>query len=212
MQSRTRSTQMRTRRVRRIKAQTRQRRTWPPIQTTQRSTHQPPLPAISRTHLRRTRAMALTSHPTRVRMIRVTDSSRLHTLPNRRRRCPTTISRRLPATTISGRPAIGPGLHRAITGYPVRGLKHRTKVHSGPPVTGASGITVMAFTVAIGAGTSATMAASTTALAISASAMRAVTGVVATSTTTVRSTTSTCRTCTTSTIAMWAGTAGAALV
>ena len=179
---------MRINRVRRTKARTRQRPTWPRIQATLalRFMLPRPLPAISKTRLRRIRAMALTNRPTRVRMIRVTDSSRLPMLPNRRRLCPTTISRRLPATTISGRPVIGPGLRRAITGYPARGLKLPTRAHFGPPGTGAFGITVMAFTAAIGAGTSATMAASTTASAISASAMRAVIGVVDTSTTTDR--------------------------
>ena len=80
------------------------------------------------------------------------------------------------------------------------------------PATGAFGTTVMAFTAAIGAGTSATMAASTMALAISASATRAVIGVVATSTTTDRSITSTSLSYTTCTTALLAGTAGEAPV
>ena len=80
--------------------------------------------------------------------------------------CPTTISRMLPVKVIYGRPAIGRGLRRAITGYLGLGLRLRTKGHFGRLAIGAFGITATAFTVAIGVDMSATMAASTTASAI----------------------------------------------
>jgi hypothetical protein len=66
-------------------------------------------------------------------------------MPSRLRPCPTTTSRRRPATTISGRPATGPGLQTAITGCPAHGLRLPTRAHSGPPATGATGITLYGF-------------------------------------------------------------------
>ena len=166
MRNQTRSPQMRTRQARRIKAQTRRRSTWRPIQTTQRNTHPLLLPAISRARLRRTRGMALTSRPTRVQMIRVTANSRMPTLLSRLRPCPTTNSHILPATTISGHPATGPGRPRAISGCPAPGLRLPTRAHFGRQATGASITTATAFTAATGADMSATMAASTTVLGI----------------------------------------------
>jgi len=145
-------------------------------------------------------------------MIRVTASNRMPMLLNHLLLCPTTISRMLPVKAIYGRPAIGLGVRRAITGFLGHGLRRRTKEHFGRRVIGAFGITATAFTAAIGADMSATTAALTTALAISVLGTRAVIGVAATSTTTVRSTISTRRMCTTFTNAMSAGTAGAALV
>ena len=63
-------------------------------------------------------------------------------MPSRLRLCPTTTSRRIPATTISGPPATGPGLRTAITGCPAHGLRLLTRAHSGRPATGATGITL----------------------------------------------------------------------
>ncbi len=155
--------------------------------------------------------MVLTSRPIRVRMIRAMASNRMPMLLNHLLLCPTTISRMLPVKAIYGRPAIGLGVRRAITGYLGHGLRRRTKEHFGRRVIGAFGITATAFTAATGVDMLATMAASTTALAILASATRAAIGVAAISTTTARSTTSTRRMCTTFTNAMSAGIAGAAL-
>ena len=96
-----------------------------------------------------------------------------------------------PGDDLSGRPATGRGLQTAITGFPAHGSKRLTRVRSGPPATGAIGITPMAITPAIGASTLATTAESTTALATPDTATRVVTGAEVTSTTTARSTTST---------------------
>ena len=140
---------------------------------------------------------------TQTHTILVMDKSRQNTHPNHRHPCLITISRRLPAMTLSGRQAIGPGLLSGFTGCPARGWRLPTRAHSGPQDTGASLITATAFTAAIGAGMSATMAALTTVSATSASAMRAVTGAVATSTTTVRSITLTAPMRTTATTALF---------
>jgi hypothetical protein len=186
-----------TRRARRIRLPTRRRPIYLPLQTTQArplpatSKALRPHPAINRGR-RPTKTTALISRPTKLRMIRVTESSRNTQHPSRLRLCSTTTSRTIPATTTSGRPATGPGLRTAITGYPAPGLRLLTRARSGRPATGATGITPTGFTPATGASTSATMAASTTDLATPATATRAATGAVDTSTTTARSTTSTC--------------------
>ena len=158
-----------------------------------------PLPATSRAHRRRTRSMPLQS-PASLRTIQVTESSLNTPLPSRLRPCPTTTSRRFPATTISGRPATGPGLRTATTGCPAHGSRLPTRARSGPPATGATGMASTGFTLATGASTSATMAASTTASVTLASATRAVTGAAATSTTTAPTTTSTSASCITCTV------------
>jgi hypothetical protein len=178
---------------------TRPRQTWPPsrqARTLRRQRLQAPSKAIRRRRLqapskairRRKRGAALTRHRTRVHIIRVTESSRNIALLSRRRHCPNTTSRRLPATAISGRPDIGPGAQRVIIGFPAHGWRLPTRALSGLPATGATGITPTDITPATGASTSVTMAASITALAIPDTATRAATGVAATSTTTAQST------------------------
>ncbi len=166
----------------------------------------------SRALLRPVRAAPTIRRPTRDPTIPATASSRWRTLPTHRRRCPTTTSLRLPATTISGRPVTGAILRRATIGCPASGLRLLTRALSGPLGTGAIAITATGSIAAIGVPTSATMAASTTVSATSASATRAAIGVAATSTTTARPTTSMSPWYTTSITGRWAIIVAAALV
>jgi len=177
--------------ARRIRPRTRHRPTWPqPIQAL-RSQHLTAPPTQARRQPRMpSRALRLmrAALMIRVRTIPVTARSRSNTPTSRRRPCPTTTSLRLPATAICGRPATGPGVKAAIIGFPADGWRLPTRARCGRPATGATTITAMGFTVATGVRISASMAAWTTALAMSASATRAATGAADTSITTARST------------------------
>ena len=125
------------------------------------------------------------------RTIQTTASRPWLPLPTHRRPCPNTISRPRPAMTISGPPGTGAGLRRATTGFLACGCRHRMRVRSGLPATGALCMAVMATSAAIGGRILASTAASTTGSAMRAPATRAGTGTPATSFITVRSTTST---------------------
>ena len=164
----------------------------------------------SRALHRPTMGRTMTRGRTRGRMIRVTENSRQPTLPRRRHRCLNTTSPRLPATTICGLLAIGHGAKAATTGYPAYGLRLPTRVPFGRPATGVSTITATGFTVATGAHTSATTAASITALATLASDTKEAIGAAATSITTAHTTTWAAAGYTTSITARAAITTGAA--
>ena len=192
-----------TRRARRTRARIQPRPTCPPLPTTQALLR--PHQATSKGR-RPAKVTILVNRRTNLRMINLRtiqamESSRNTRQLSRLRLCSTTTSRTIPATTTSGRPATGPGLQMGIIGCPAPGSRLPTRAHSGPPATGATGITPTGSTPATGDSTSATMAELITALATRATATRAVTGAGDTSTTTVQSTTLISVWCTTSIVA-----------
>ena len=85
-----------------------------------------------------------------------------------RRQSPTISNPKPPATATSGRPATGPGQVMATSGFEGPGFSRPTPEHSGLPATGALATMATSGTPAIGAPTSATTVASTTASVTSA--------------------------------------------
>jgi hypothetical protein len=94
----------------------------------------------------------------RTTTIRVTTRSRI-TPPNLHRLCRNTSSRHARTRIIFGRPATGPMLRRATTGFREFGPPLLTLVRYGRPATGALSRGAMDGIVGIGDATSATTAA-----------------------------------------------------
>ncbi len=106
---------------------------------------------------------------------RINNPSRL---PNRRRRFRNTISRRAPATAITGRPAIGATIRVvATTGFPAPGFWRRGWMLSGRRLTGITRAVTTSGMPDIGDRTLVSTVASTTASDIQAAATTARIGI-----------------------------------